>query len=125
MVKGPRFICVGTVFLSLCVGLVGFSRVSVRADQGSKPRSVLVTVLDQDGMPIRDLKASEFLVREDNQDAGSDGRGARDRPVVRRAAGGHDEVADGDHVSDAGRAWEPLGVREDRDRPRIRARRSR
>jgi hypothetical protein len=67
MVKGPRFICVGTVFLSLCVGLVGFSRVAARAEQGSKPRSVLVTVLDQDGMPIRDLNASEFLVREDNQ----------------------------------------------------------
>jgi VWFA-related protein len=28
---------------------------------------VLVTVLDSDGMPIRDLKASDFLVREDNQ----------------------------------------------------------
>ena len=58
-------VCAGIV--AILAGVVAFPGAWVRADQGSKPRSVLVTVLDQDGMPIRDLKASEFLVREDNQ----------------------------------------------------------
>jgi hypothetical protein len=55
---------------ALCAGLVVATsarpRAVARADQG-KERQVLITVLDANDRPIRDLKASEFLVREDNQ----------------------------------------------------------
>lgn len=36
--------------------------------QSGSERSVLVTVLDDAGAPIRDMKTSEFLVREDGKD---------------------------------------------------------
>jgi len=66
--RQPGIVRVCVVALALVASVAVLPPVRVRATQGSKPRSVLVTVLDQDGMPIRDLKASEFLVREDNQD---------------------------------------------------------
>jgi len=68
MMQAPQVIRAGAILLGLLATGIVVRPASVQAHQGSKPRSVLVTVLDQNGMPIRDLKASEFLVREDNQD---------------------------------------------------------
>jgi hypothetical protein len=67
MVGSPRVVRVCAAVFAILAGVGAFPGTAARADQGSKPRSVLVTVLDQSGMPIRDLNASEFLVREDNQ----------------------------------------------------------
>jgi hypothetical protein len=36
-------------------------------DQSMVERSILVTVLDKDGAPLRDLKPGEFIVRQDGQ----------------------------------------------------------
>lgn len=66
MLGRPQVVRVCAVF-AILAGFAAFPGAWVRADQGSKPRSVLVTVLDQDGMPIRDLKTDDFLIREDNQ----------------------------------------------------------
>ena len=67
MFKTPRTVRVCTLVVGVCGVLATLPRAPVHADQASKSQSVLVTVLDQDGMPIRDLKPLEFLVREDNQ----------------------------------------------------------
>lgn len=68
MVLGLRVIRPCAVLIGLCAGAGVWTSARAHAYQGSKQRSVLVTILDQDGMPIRDLKTPDFLVREDNQD---------------------------------------------------------
>ncbi len=50
-----------TCTLLMCLGA------GVFAAQGMVERSILVTVLDKDGAPLRDLTAGDFTVREDGQ----------------------------------------------------------
>ncbi len=53
--------------MALALMLVFGPRADVAARGASSSLgSVMVTVLDSDGLPIRDLKTSDFLVREDN-----------------------------------------------------------
>jgi hypothetical protein len=59
---------VGAVIWAILAVMAALPGAWVYASRGSTPRSVLVTILDQDGMPLRDLQAPDFLVREDNQD---------------------------------------------------------
>lgn len=58
----------GLVLLAGAVPRAAGPRAAGPRGHGSTLRSVLVTVLDQDDAPLRDLKASDFLVREDNID---------------------------------------------------------
>lgn len=50
-----------TCTLLMCLGA------GVLAAQATIERSILVTVLDKGGVPLRDLTASDFIVREDGQ----------------------------------------------------------
>lgn len=49
------------------LSLVLVSLAVVLGAQSSVERSILVTVLDKDGAPLRDLKPSDFIIQEDGQ----------------------------------------------------------
>jgi VWFA-related protein len=68
MVLPSRLVRVCSIIVGMMLATGVCPRAAGRAGQGSQPRSMLVTVLDQDDVPLRDLKPADFLVREDNID---------------------------------------------------------